>query len=75
MEDESVDQDPLPDLERRLHRAGWDLIRLDHEGLDQESKADRNRDDDDQFDEAAAGSLRLRDERAQASSPSSPASS
>ena len=47
-----VDEHPLADVQRRLHRAGGDLVGLDDEGLDQERQANRQRDDHDQLDEA-----------------------
>jgi hypothetical protein len=46
-----VDQHPLADVERRLHRLGWDLKRLHRPGLDGEREADRAGDDEDQLEE------------------------
>jgi hypothetical protein len=43
-----------------------DLVRLDDERLKQQRQAERERDDDDQLDEAAGGALRLWDARFQA---------
>ena len=49
--EDAVDEHPLADLQGGLHRPGGNLIRLDHEGLDQERQADRQGDDDNQLDE------------------------
>ena len=40
---EPVDEDPLPDLERRDHRSAGDLVGLDQERLDPEREADGDR--------------------------------
>ncbi len=74
--DEAVDEDPLADVEGRLHRFGGDLVRLDDPGLDRQRQPQGQRNDDDQLDQPAAFALRLRDQRFQAfeSSSESPAS-
>ena len=74
--EEAVDEDPLADVEGRLHRFGGDLVRLDQPGLDRQRQAQRQRDDHDQLDQPAGAALRLRDREFQAeSSPESPSSS
>ena len=52
--DEAVDEDPLADVERGLHRLRRDLVGLDQEGLDAERQPERQRDDDDELDQPAA---------------------
>ena len=59
--EEAVDEDPLADVEGRLHRLGGDLVRLDQPGLDAERQAQRQRDDHDQLDQPAGAALRLGD--------------
>ena len=59
--EEAVDEDPLADVEGRLHRFGGDLVRLDQPGLDAERQAERQRHDDDELDQPAGAALRLRD--------------
>jgi hypothetical protein len=46
-----VGQDPLPHGQGREHRLAWDLVRLDHERLDQQRETDRDRDGDNQLDQ------------------------
>src|SRR5918995_1524160 len=62
--DEAVDQHPLVHVERRLHRRGGNLIRLDHEGLNEERQPDRQTDDHDQLEECAVAGFRLADQPA-----------
>ena len=57
MVEEAVDEDPLADVERRLHRFGGDLVRLDDPGLDRQRQPQGQRNDDDQLDEPAAFAL------------------
>ena len=74
--EEAVDEDPLADVERRLHRLRGDLVGLDQPGLNRQRQPQRQGDDDDQLDKPAASALRLRDREFQAeSSPESPESS
>src|SRR5215210_8274379 len=54
---EAIDQHSLIDVERRLHRARRDLVRLDDPVLDAERKAEGERDDDDELEERALGAL------------------
>ena len=72
--DEAVDQDPLADVEGRLHRLGGDLVGLDDEGLDAERQPEREQDDHDKLDEPAEPGLRLGDRRGQSESSSDSAS-
>src|SRR3954447_2664965 len=53
-----VDQDPLADVQRGLHRLGGDLVRLDDEGLDPQREPESERDDDDELEERALGAVR-----------------
>lgn len=46
---QTVDEDPLTDVQRRDHRYARDAVRLDHQRLDQERRADGHRDGDDQL--------------------------
>src|SRR5262249_45042153 len=66
--DEPVDQDSLADVKRRLHRLGRDLVRLDDEGLDPERQPKSERDDDDELEERALGTVGPRDSQSFASS-------
>ena len=52
--EEAVDEDPLADVERRLHRFRGDLVRLDQPSLDAECQAERQRHDHDELDQPAA---------------------
>src|SRR3954447_22348312 len=52
--DEAVHQHPLADVERGLHRSRGDLVRLDHEGLNQERQANGESDDHSERDQRAA---------------------
>ena len=52
--EEAVDEDPLADVQGRLHRFGGDLVRLDQPGLDGQRQPQRQRDDDDELDQPAA---------------------
>jgi hypothetical protein len=52
--DGAVDEDPLADVERRLHRPGRDPVRLDRPRLDREREADRQRDDQYQLEQRAS---------------------
>ena len=75
MVDDAVDEHPLADVERRLHRLGGDLVRLDEEGLDPEREPDRERDDDDELEDRAAARCRLRDQLVSSEPSASPAGS
>src|SRR3954468_15473175 len=64
--EEAVDQDPLADVQRRLHRLGGDLVRLDDEGLDPQREPESERDDDDELEERALGAVRPWDSQSSA---------
>ena len=49
--DQAVGEDPLADVQRRLHRAARDPVRLDDERLDQQRQPDGDRDRDHQLDQ------------------------
>src|SRR5690606_114509 len=51
---EPVDENPLADIEGRLHRLRRDAIRLDDEGLDAEGEPQRDRDDDGELEKPRA---------------------
>ena len=72
--EEAVDQNPLADVERGLHRLRRDLVRLDDEGLNPERQPERERDDDDELEERALGAVRPRDSQSSASSGEASAS-
>ncbi len=57
---EPVDENALVDLQRRDHRTGRDLVRLDDVCLDQQRQADGKGDDRDELDERAGCALRAR---------------
>src|SRR6202020_2514943 len=55
---DAIDEDALPDIERRLHRATGDPVRLDDPGLDAKRETESDENDHDQLDDRADGRFR-----------------
>jgi hypothetical protein len=53
----AVDDHPVADLQRRLHRGARDAVGLDGVRLDRERQRERDRDDEDQLEQRAAAEL------------------